>query len=80
MVRWLPPSFLGVLPPSSCIHPWCHDPTLKALVRELHSGPASQDDGGLDGWALTQPFFKSQRAYHTDMGSVHCIVTYIIAE
>ena len=37
-------------------------------MRDLHSGPAAQDDGNLNVWAPTRRFFELPEARRADLG------------
>ena len=39
-------------------------------MHELHSGPAAQDDGNLNVWALMQRSFGLPEACRADLGSL----------
>ena len=62
-------SSLGVLLARSMRpRPWRHVPALKALVRELQSGPSTQDGSSLDIWAPARQFFELRKARSADPG------------
>ena len=46
-----------------------HALALKAVMRELHSGPATQDDGNLKVWSPTRRFFELPEARRADLSS-----------
>ena len=48
--------------------PWRHIPSLKALVRELHTGPASWDDSNSGVWAPVQRFLELRKAGRPELG------------
>ena len=49
--------------------PTHNDPALKALLRELHFGPATGDGNSFEDWMYTWWFFELRNAHHADLGS-----------
>ena len=63
-----PPSASSSRPPCLFL-PLAYAAALKALVRELHSGPSAQEDGNVNLWAPTRRFFELPEARRTDLGN-----------
>ncbi|KAH9170842.1 hypothetical protein EDB89DRAFT_2230461 [Lactarius sanguifluus] len=68
-VRGFRLSSLGILLARSLRpRPWRHVPTLKALVRDLHSDSAAQGDSSQGVWEPARRFFELHKAHLEDLG------------